>query len=152
MTGKHVMITSVSLLFLQAAQAMAATSKMNNHFRIFEDTLWCVTFTLMVIAGLSMKRFSSRQGKVGYMMLALTGLSGWLWKSIGLVKRIFMIKEPVWFFDIVRETLEGMTGLLLALACVVLVISMKHVYNQRMSLAETQPSPTNTPEPAAFSQ
>ena len=129
------------LTLLQASHALAATSKMNNHVRIFEDTVWCIAFTLMIVAGVCLKRLASRQSQKGYTLFALTGLFGWLWKAIGLVKRIFMVKEPVWFFDVTRETLEGLTGLMLAAAFIVLAISLKKAYQgPTLSSMTTQPS------------
>ena len=128
------------LSLLQASQVMAATSKMNNHVRIFEDTVWCIAFTLMIVAGLCLKRLASQQSQTGYTLFAVAGLFGWLWKAIGLVKRIFMVKEPVWFYDVVRETFEGLTGLMLAVAFVVLALSLKKAY-QRPTLSSTAPPP-----------
>jgi hypothetical protein len=127
---------------------MAATSTMNNHVRIFEDTVWCVAFTLMIVAGLCLKRLAGFQSQTGYALFALAGLCGWLWKAIGLVKRIFMVKEPVWFFDVTRETLEGLTGLILALAFIVLAISLKQVYRRQVA-SPVKPSHTDVQEPTA---
>ena len=116
-------------LVFPASNAFAGISTVNNNFRIFEDTLWLGVFTLMIIAGLKLKKLAGGSAALAYALLAVTGLSGWLWKGIGLVKRVFVVNEPAWIFSLTRETFEGLTGIILAGAFLVLVISIKRIYS-----------------------
>lgn len=119
-------ITFVMVL-LPMESAFAALSPQNNNFRIFEDSMWLVAFTLMIVVALLMRKLSWGLGRHGYMMLAVTGVSGWCWKFIGLIKRVFVQKEPQWFFTITRESFEGATGVLLAIAFLMLAYSIMSV-------------------------
>jgi hypothetical protein len=129
MRGKGLLLT-VSLFFIFISDVLAATSQLNNGFRIFEDTLWVFVFTLMVILGILMNNLSSGKTRMGYLMLVLTGVCGWLWRSIGLVKRIFILEEPKWFFEVVREFLEGVTGVFLAVAFTLLIYSLIKIFKK----------------------
>ena len=128
---KKTMGASMLAVALPINQAIAATSALNNNLRIFEDTIWLITFTLMIIAGLLLRNLSGGFSSPGYILLAATGLLGWLWKGIGLVKRVFILNEPAWLFNVARETFEGLTGIVLALASILLVYSILKVYKAR---------------------
>ena len=108
--------------------AWCATSALNNNMRVFEDTLWLTVFTLMMVAGRRLSEISSGGARIGYILLSLTGFSGWLWKGIGLVKRVTLVDEPAWLFCVARETFEGLTGVVLAIALLTLVISIRRIY------------------------
>ena len=124
MTIINRMIATSILLMLPLTEAMA-TSKINANIRLFEDTISFIAFLLMMIAGLSLRKLN---GASGYWILALAGLTGLIWKGIGVVKRITGAKEPVWLFDGVRETAEGLSGVVLALACILLVVGLRKLY------------------------
>lgn len=117
------------LLWLTPVGAViAATSAVNNNVRIFEDTLWLIVFTLMVVAGSKLSEISGGGTRLAYWLLSLTGISGWLWKGIGLAKRVLLLDEPAWLFSVTRETFEGLTGVVLAMAFLVLVTSLRRLY------------------------
>ena len=42
---------------------------------------------------------------------------------------MFVVNEPAWIFSLTRETFEGLTGIILAGAFLVLVISIKRIYS-----------------------
>ncbi len=114
------------LLFSLPVQA--ATSAMNNNIRLVEDATWATTFTLMIIAGILMKRLAT-VGSAAYGIFILAGFLGLGWKTIGLIKRIFAANDPVWFFSILRETLEGFTGVVLAIAFIMLAFSLRQLFS-----------------------
>ena len=116
---------AVSILFCLPVQA--ATSAINANIRLFEDTIWSMTFIFMVIAGFHMKRLST-VGSGAYSLFILAGFIGLGWKSIGLIKRIFVANEPVWFFSILREVLEGFAGVTLTIAFIMLAVSLNKLY------------------------
>ena len=121
---KNKMIATTLLLIAPLTEAMA-TSNINANIRLFEDTISLIAFIFMMIAGLSLRKLN---GSVGYSILAIAGLTGVIWKGIGVVKRVTGAKEPVWLFDIVRETAEGLSGVILALACIMLVMGLRKLY------------------------
>lgn len=125
------LMISLSVGFIVLSTNVFAASTLNNNFRILEDTLWLICFTLMIIFGLLMTKMSSGKTMAGYYVLAAAGLSGWLWKGIGLVKRVFIQKEPVWLFDIARETFEGFTGIILAIGFILIVYSMMKIFKKK---------------------
>ena len=122
------LFNALLLLTFTAGNAWAATSALNNNVRIFEDTIWLAVFTLMIVAGWKLQKLSSGGATFAYWLLALAGLSGWLWKGIGLFKRVIIVNEPKWLFSLTRETFEGLTGIILAIACLVLVLSISRLY------------------------
>ena len=114
---------------LPASTAFAALSPVNNNIRVFEDTIWLFAFTLMLVTGLLMRNISWGLGRVGYSFLVFSALMGWCWKFLGLTKRILVAKEPVWLLNIARETFEGITGVVLAIAFVLLALSIRRLYS-----------------------
>ena len=133
MQPRSLVPVAVCALLLPVPAALAATSVVNNNVRIFEDTLWLIVFTLMTVAGLLLKGVSGGSGRNGFLLLALAGVSGWLWKGIGLVKRVFVLNEPVWLFSLARETFEGLTGIILAVAFLLIVYSVVKVLQRQKS-------------------
>ena len=123
-----VTITS-SCVFFQIEQVFAATSTINNNMRIWEDATWLVAFVLMTSAGLIMRNSEGKNVALAYTIFAVAGLSGSLWKGIGLVKRVLDIDEPRWFFLVVRETFEGLTGVFIAIAFLLIVIAVRKLYD-----------------------
>lgn len=121
----------VLALGLPVNSALAALSSINNNYRIFEDTIWLFTFTLMLITGFLMKNLSHGMGKIGYYFLMFTGITGWCWKFLGLAQRVFIVKEPAWLFSIARETFEGLTGVVLAIAFLLIAFSIRQIYISR---------------------
>ena len=124
------LVTSALLGAGLGAMNVFAASALNNNVRIFEDTLWVITFLLMITLGLLMKNISHGHTKKGYIVLTIAGVSGILWKGIGLVKRVLIQKEPVWLFDVARETFEGLTGIILAVAFVLLIYSLVKIFKK----------------------
>ncbi len=110
---------------------LGATSALNNNIRIFEDTIWLITFILMVTLGILMRRISGGKAKTGYMLIALTGVSGLLWKGIGLIKRVFILSEPKWLLDVARETFEGLTGIILAVGFILVIYSYMKIFKKK---------------------
>ena len=130
MRFQRFIMTTLAVILL-ADDALAATSAINNHVRIFEDTLWLITFAMMGTAGLLLRRISGAGVGFSYLLLAFTGLLGFCWKGIGLVKRVLIINEPKWFFSVTRETFEGLTGIVLAISFITLVFAIRQVYRYR---------------------
>ncbi len=124
----HVSRIALAVFVALPNGALAATSALNNNMRVLEDTLWLTVFTLMIIAGTKLSEISSGGVRSGYFLLTLAGISGWLWKGIGLVKRVMLLDEPQWLFGVARETFEGLTGILLAIALLVLVVALRRIY------------------------
>ncbi|MBK8507900.1 MAG: hypothetical protein V9G63_15180 [Candidatus Competibacter sp.] len=111
------LIIFATFLILQpVSQTWAAMSVVNNHIRIFEDTLWLITFLLMSCFGLLMRFVSAGTMKLGYFILGIAGFAGLFWKGIGLISRVFSLADPVWLFTIIRQLLEALTGFILAVA------------------------------------
>lgn len=109
------------LLLVSLTNALA--SPVNSNIRLFEDTLWLSTFSMMIILSAAMLQISANLTRLGFAIMVATGISGLIWKVIGVVKRVFGIGEPKWFFELTRESFEGLTGLLLAAAFIVLAYS-----------------------------
>lgn len=118
----------VPLALLASSSALAA-SDINDNFRLFEDTSWVTTFALMVVFGLLMRRLSANYMKLGFTVLTLAGLSGFLWKAIGVVKRVFMIDQPEWLFEVARESFEAFAGLLLGVAFLILAYAFIRIFS-----------------------
>ncbi len=125
---------SVALFSLSAGSAQAATSVINNNFRIFEDTLWLACFTLMIFSGLLLRTVSGGLTSKGYLFLAIAAISGAMWKGIGLIKRLFELSEPRWFYTLTRETFEGLTGIILAIAFLMIVYSVLQLIKKQKQL------------------
>lgn len=113
----------ISLLIVLANNVTAA-SMVNTHVRILEDVLWVVCFLVIIFFSIQSFIIATSKEKPAYILFLLTGISGLIWKSLGLLKRIFIVSEPKWLFDITRETFEGATGLIMAFAFVALVYSI----------------------------
>lgn len=113
---------------VQIERVLAATSAVNNNVRILEDSTWLIAFVLMIVAGLTLRESGAKDMANAYTLLAVAGLSGALWKGIGVVKRVLLVKEPAWFFDIVRETFESLTGVFIAISFLMIVIAVRKLY------------------------
>ena len=83
----------------------------------------------MVVFGLLMRRLSANYMQLGFTVLTLAGLSGFLWKAIGVVKRVFMLNEPAWLFELARESFEAFAGLLLGVAFLILAYAFIRVFS-----------------------
>ena len=135
MKSTQIVMISGIILSVLANNAFAKTSAMNANIRLFEDTLWLVAFLLMMVAGFLLRRLSGTGGSAGYWVLGIAGLVGSAWKGIGVIKRIFVASEPKWLFDLTRETLEGLSGVILAVAFILLVLSIRRVYSRAYNSA-----------------
>ncbi|MFC1665122.1 hypothetical protein ACFL17_05815 [Pseudomonadota bacterium] len=119
---------AVYIFLVAPTTSLGATSAINNNVRILEDTIWTMTFLALIFLGLKMRSISGTKAIMGYTIFSVAGVCGLLWKAIGLAKRVFMIKEPVWFFDLTRETFEGLTGIVLAISFFILVYSLRRLF------------------------
>lgn len=128
----------VLVFILLVAQQALAASEINANIRLFEDTIWIGTFTLMLVFSLLMASFSASIINLGFKLLALTGLSGLAWKTIGVIKRVFNIDNPEWLFLITRETLEVFTGVVIGVAFLVLSFGFTQLFNS--AKRQAQPS------------
>jgi len=115
------------LIFLISMFTAQAASQQGTNVRIVEDTLWVATFIVLSLFSYVFINISKGGNKglfYGYLVLLLSGISGFLWKGIGLIKRVMITSNPEWFFNIARETFEGLTGLLFAIAFLILFITL----------------------------
>ena len=119
-------VSAGSVLWVE--RALAATSAVNNNVRIWEDATWFLAFILMIVTGWTLRKSGGKDIANAYTILAVAGLSGALWKGIGIVKRVLLIEEPEWFFDIVRETFESLTGVFIAISFLTIVIAVRKLY------------------------
>jgi len=117
------------LVFLvSVTPALAATKDTVNKTRIAEDAVWSIAFLLLIVLSYSSYKFmkGGMQGvSRGYMVLCVAGVTGFLWKFIGLIKRAGGYKKPEWFFDVVREGFESATGLILGIGFIILFFVIK---------------------------
>lgn len=118
---KQIIIISILLALIIMPSTLAASTQSNN-VRIVEDTIWIATFFVMGVFACYMSKFTKGSNLYkGYLMLLLSSISGVMWKGIGLIKRVFIINDPAWFFTFARETFEGLTGLLFGVAFILLI-------------------------------
>lgn len=132
---KQILTTiAATVLSMGTTVSHAAISPLNNNVRIFEDTLWLAAFTLMTFSGFLLRRVSGGLTRKGYLLLAMAGFSGAAWKGIGLIKRLLLLDEPKWLFSLVRETFEGLTGLILAAAFVMIAYSVIQLVKRQKAM------------------
>lgn len=114
---------------------MNYTEAVLNNVRVMEDTTWLFVFAVMIISAYKYSEASFGSVRTGYIMFILTGLSGFLWKGIGLISRVFEIKEPELIYSVFREVFEGTTGALFTVACIVLASSLYTIYSQEKKVS-----------------
>lgn len=119
---------------LSSTATYAAMSALNNNVRVFEDTLWLAAFSLMIFSGFLLSKVSGGLTKKGYILLGFAGISGAMWKGIGLVKRVLSAENPEWFFSITRESFEGLTGLVLAAAFITIAYSVIQLVKKQKAM------------------
>lgn len=111
-------------LYVLPAQAAPKAAQIGN-MRIVEDTLWIPAFIVMVIfayALMKLMKGGNALAYYGYTILLVSGITGFSWKAIGWYSRVAAQSKPEWFYSTVREGLESFTGLLLAVAFLLLLI------------------------------
>lgn len=126
MNKKILSIIIMNFAFLPSA--LAARIPQANNVRIVEDTLWVATFFVMTLFALSMMKFTKGGVKglyYGYITLLVAAICGFLWKGIGLVKRVAIFSNPDWVFNLGRETFEGAAGLIFGIAFIVLLLAIR---------------------------
>lgn len=128
-------ITAV-IFSIATTVSYAALSPLNNNVRIFEDTLWLAAFTLMIFSGFLLRRVSGGLTSKGYLLLALAGFSGAAWKGIGLSSRLLLLDEPTWFSSLTRDTVGGVTGLILAVAFVMIAYSVIQLVKRQKAMMQ----------------
>jgi len=125
---KNIRIFIFSFLsLLVAAPVMAATKANVNTSRVFEDGVWVVVFVIIIMFSSAMYKAMEggfNNARNGYSILLLSGITGFFWKFLGFLKRGFGLNHPEWLFELTREIFEGITGLLFAVAFIVLFISI----------------------------
>lgn len=109
---------------------MTVTDAIVNNVRVMEDTLWFIVFVLIIVVAVKYSEASFGKVRTGYLTFIATGVSGFLWKGLGLVSRLFELKEPELVFDVSREFFEGTTGALFTIACILLAQSLYTLYAQ----------------------
>lgn len=114
---------------------MTVTDAILNNIRVMEDTTWFFVFTVMIIFAYKYSEASFGSVRSGYITFILTGISGFLWKGLGLVSRVFELKQPELVFEVFREFFEGTTGALFTIACIMLASALYTIYSQEKKVS-----------------
>lgn len=125
MNKYHFIVAALGLLV--AEPTYAASASFINSTRLLEDSLWAIAFVMMSMFGYVAAKAmeSSRAIHGAYLVLFASGIFGFFWKIIGVYMRITGVKEPKWFFEVTRESLEMIASYLFLLAFVVLFFKLK---------------------------
>lgn len=119
---------AVGLVLTSAVANASELSATNLHLRICHDTLWLVTFGLMISVGHSWHRISDKALGLGWRVLTATAVVGCVWKMVTLVQLILGRVEPAWFFVQLPYTLEMLTALTFALAIILLTLMLRQAH------------------------
>lgn len=124
---KLVPVYSLLLLLVASPVSAETTKETLKNTRIFEDGIFMVVFIVLGLFSLAMIKATKgglKNVSFGYSVLLISSIAGFFWKLLGFLNRAFNMKEPKWLFDIARESLEGATGLIFAVAFMILFFAI----------------------------